>query len=55
MRFICQENLNCKKCCQNQKKNSVVHVNTAYKQKVNKIQFINLKKIIDETSNELAN
>ena len=36
-------------------KNSVIHINTAYKQKADKIQFINLKKMTDETSNELAN
>src|SRR5437773_922208 len=36
-------------------KNSVICVNTAYKQKVNKIQLINLEKITDETLNELTN
>ena len=36
-------------------KNSVICINTAYKQKVNKIQSVNLKKMTDETSDELAN
>ena len=37
------------------KKNFVIHINTAYKQKANKIQLINLEKIMNEISNELAN
>ena len=37
------------------KKNSVIHVNTTYKQKVNKIQSVNLEKIINETSSKLIN
>ena len=36
-------------------KNSVVHVNTAYKQKTDKIQLINLEKMMSKTSNELTN
>ena len=36
-------------------KNSVVCVNTAYKQKMNKIQSVNLEKIISETLSELVN
>ena len=36
-------------------KNSVIHINTIYKQKANKIQLINLEKMTDETSDELAN
>ena len=36
-------------------KNFVVHINTTYKQKMNKIQFVNLKKITDKTLNELIN
>ena len=36
-------------------KNSVIHINTAYKQKVNKIQLINLEKMTDEILNELVN
>ena len=36
-------------------KNSVIHVNTAYKQKTNKIQSVNLEKITSETSDELMN
>ena len=37
------------------KKNSVVHVNTAYKQKTDKIQLINLKKMMSKTSSKLTN
>ena len=36
-------------------KNFVVHVNTAYKWKADKIQLVNLKKTTSETLNELAN
>ena len=36
-------------------KNSVVCINIIYKWKANKIQFVNLKKMTDETSNELTN
>ena len=36
-------------------KNSVVHINIAYKQKANKIQLLNLKKMMSETSDELIN
>ena len=36
-------------------KNSIIHINIVYKQKVNKIQSINLERIIDETSDELTN
>ena len=36
-------------------KNSVIHINIAYKWKVNKIQLVNLEKITDETSDKLAN
>ena len=36
-------------------KNSVVHINTAYKWKADKIQLVNLEKITNETSNKLAN
>ena len=36
-------------------KNSVIHINIAYKQKTDKIQSVNLKKITSETSNELMN
>ena len=36
-------------------KNSVVHINITYKQKMNKIQSVNLEKMTDETSDELAN
>ena len=37
------------------KKNSVIHINTAYKQKTNKIQLVNLEKITSKTSSKLAN
>ena len=37
------------------KKNSVIHINTVYKQKMNKIQFINLEKMINEISDKLTN
>ena len=36
-------------------KNSIIHINTAYKQKVNKIQFINLERMMNETLSKLAN
>ena len=36
-------------------KNSVIHINTVYKQKVNKIQLINLERTTDKTLNELIN
>ena len=36
-------------------KNSVVHINTAYKWKADKIQLINLEKMMSETLSELAN
>ena len=36
-------------------KNSVIHINTAYKWKADKIQLINLKKMMSETLSELAN
>ena len=36
-------------------KNSVIYINTAYKQKMNKIQSVNLEKTINEISNELIN
>jgi hypothetical protein len=37
------------------KKNSVMHINTAYKWKMNKIQSINLEKMMRKKSNELIN
>ena len=37
------------------RKNSVIHVNTTYKQKMNKIQSVNLEKITSETSDKLTN
>ena len=36
-------------------KNSIICINTTYKQKMNKIQLINLKKMMSETLNELIN
>ena len=36
-------------------KNSVIHINTAYKQKADKIQLVNLEKMMSETLDELAN
>ena len=36
-------------------KNSVIHINIIYKQKANKIQLLNLEKMISETSDELIN
>ena len=36
-------------------KNSVIHINTAYKWKTDKIQSVNLEKMMSETSNELTN
>ena len=37
------------------KKNCVIHINTAYKQKVDKIKPVNLKKTIGEVSGKLSN
>jgi len=37
------------------KKNSVIHINTAYKWKADKIQSVNLEKMMSEILNELAN
>ena len=36
-------------------KNCVIHINTAYKQKVDKIKPVNLKKTIGEVSGKLSN
>ena len=36
-------------------KNSVIHINTAYKQKADKIQSVNLEKTTDETLSKLTN
>ena len=36
-------------------KNSVIHVNTTYKQKMNKIQSVNLEKMTSETLSKLIN
>ena len=36
-------------------KNSIVHINTAYKWKADKIQLVNLEKTMSETLNKLAN
>ena len=36
-------------------KNSVIHINTAYKQKMNKIQSVNLEKMMSEILSELMN
>ena len=36
-------------------KNSVIHINTIYKQKADKIQSVNLEKMTDETSSKLTN
>ena len=36
-------------------KNSMIHINTTYKWKMNKIQSINLEKITSETSSKLIN
>ena len=37
------------------RKNSVIHVNTTYKQKMNKIQSVNLEKMTSEALNKLIN
>ena len=36
-------------------KNYIIHINTAYKQKVDKIKPVNLKKTIGEVSGKLSN
>ena len=36
-------------------KNYIIYINTAYKQKVNKIKSVNLRKIIEEVSDKLFN